>query len=506
MKSIVSSIVFLITVSNLCFSQTGWVIQPSFTPQNLYDCKLTGSGYLYICSDSGRVYRSAGGGANWTLYNFNDTAIKNSSLKFLFGSSNDDWFSVGQDAAYAYRLSPVDSVSRITNLVPVPSLESFSRTQGLFFYQVLLSAGEEGNFFMKDGSFWRKDTAAMNKAAGKNINYSTGNYFVGDSGLIMKADSIGYSNSNGEKIKWRILPSGTTKNLNSISAFGMNYIAVGDDGIILKSTNFGETWTSVQSPTTENLYAVWTTLGYLICGANGTILRCYDQNFDKWYIQNSNTTKDLYFAYTLGYQEFLAGGKDGIFLKTTDGGGTLKNISLSLLIEGFYNPASNLMISDTVKVTIRESLSPYSIVDSVKGIINSSGNSVNIVFGPKVLNSVPYYIQINHRNSIETWSKTPQTFSSNQLTYSFYSASNKAYGDNQTQVDQSPVRFAIFSGDVNQDGNTDVIDLGLADNDALNFITGYVNTDVNGNNVVDANDLSIIDNNAFNFVAKVTPP
>ncbi len=44
------------------------------------------------------------------------------------------------------------------------------------------------------------------------------------------------------------------------------------------------------------------------------------------------------------------------------------------------------------------------------------------------------------------------------------------------------------------------------DNDAFNFVSGYVNTDVTGDNVVDAADLGIIDNNAFNYVSKITPP
>ncbi len=91
------------------------------------------------------------------------------------------------------------------------------------------------------------------------------------------------------------------------------------------------------------------------------------------------------------------------------------------------------------------------------------------------------------------------------MTYDFTAAANKAYGNNQIQVDNSPFKFAIYSGDVNQDGNVDAVDVSLADNDVFNFVTGYVNTDVTGNNIVDAADLGIIDNNAFNFVSKARP-
>jgi len=40
------------------------------------------------------------------------------------------------------------------------------------------------------------------------------------------------------------------------------------------------------------------------------------------------------------------------------------------------------------------------------------------------------------------------------------------------QVDASPVNFAIYRGDVNQDGVVDGSDEALLDNDASNFATG----------------------------------
>ncbi len=67
------------------------------------------------------------------------------------------------------------------------------------------------------------------------------------------------------------------------------------------------------------------------------------------------------------------------------------------------------------------------------------------------------------------------------------------------------IRFAIFSGDVNQDGIVDAADLSLVDNDAFNSVSGYVSTDVNGDDFVDASDLSIVDNNAFNGILVRNP-
>ncbi|MEO8211524.1 MAG: dockerin type I domain-containing protein, partial [bacterium] len=75
----------------------------------------------------------------------------------------------------------------------------------------------------------------------------------------------------------------------------------------------------------------------------------------------------------------------------------------------------------------------------------------------------------------------------------------------QFQVDNSPVKFAIYSGDVNQDGVIDGSDAAIIDNDAYNFITGYVESDVNGDGIVDGSDAIIVDNNIRRFVSVIRP-
>lgn len=504
-KLIILSFIFF---TSHCCSQTGWILQPSFTSKNLYDFKRSAVGNCYIASDSGTVFKGNNTAGNWQVYNFNDPLLNNINFKYVLGGNNDDWWVVGQQTGFGFVSGYSDSVHKISTGSQV-TLEAFSLVAGASFYTASLAAGTGGNFYIKDGTLWRKDTAATVKSGGRNINCSMGIIFVGDNGLILKADSIGITHSNGEKIKWRKIICPTNKNLNYVTRAGTSFLAVGDDGTIIKSGNNGETWTLEQSPVNEDLYGC--SLGYanLICGANGTILRKYDTASGIWYQQPSPTSEDLYFIFALGYSEYICGGKNGVHLKTSDGGGARKYLSPQVFFEGFYNPNSNsLSYGDTVTATIRSSVPPYTALGTGKTYLNSTGNPhvAGCEYGPMILDSVPYYIQLNHRNSIEVWSSTPQVFNSfHRLTYSFITAANKAYAGNQKQVDISPSRFAMYSGDVNQDGNVDVLDVGLTDNDAFNFLSGYINTDVNGDNVVDVNDLAIIDNNAFNFVSKVRP-
>ena len=180
-----------------------------------------------------------------------------------------------------------------------------------------------------------------------------------------------------------------------------------------------------------------------------------------------------------------------------------KVLNLTMLVQGFYNPATNTTVQDTVRVYIRNSTNPYAIVDSSTAVFSTTGQAtVNFT---NITNGVNYYIQVKHRNSLETWSKTAQAFTSGLLNYDFTTAATKAFGDNMKQVDSSPVEFAVYSGDVNKDGTVDATDLSLIDNDATAFAGGYIVTDLTGDDFVDGTDFSIADNNAANFVGVVRP-
>jgi len=56
--------------------------------------------------------------------------------------------------------------------------------------------------------------------------------------------------------------------------------------------------------------------------------------------------------------------------------------------------------------------------------------------------------------------------------------------------------YAIYTGDVNQDGSVDIQDLIQTENDASILAFGYNSTDCNGDGSSDLQDLNIIENNA----------
>ncbi len=190
-------------------------------------------------------------------------------------------------------------------------------------------------------------------------------------------------------------------------------------------------------------------------------------------------------------------------------------IQVKLFLQGYYQgassmqavmlnqnaPAANATQTDFVQLELRDPIFPYEVVFISYGVLQTDGNMTCSI--PYAAMGHNYYIGVRHRNSIETWSANP-VLMSNQTTYDFTTAANQAYGSNQVEVE--PGVFALFSGDINQDGYIDGFDYPDFDTDSQNNVSGmYVATDLNGDGYVDGFDYPIFDENSQNNVSIVTP-
>ncbi|GEM_PF-1357001 len=195
---------------------------------------------------------------------------------------------------------------------------------------------------------------------------------------------------------------------------------------------------------------------------------------------------------------------DGIRIGTSWNSTLFQNyvasLSMTALIQGFYNNVTNKMVKDTVTVSLRYNRSPYQIAETKKAVLDSNGSGI---FNYNTIgNYSNYYIAVTHRNMVESWSRLTPYFHSNALSYNFSQSIGNTFGFN---VIQKGSRYCFYNGEINHDGIIDVTDYQFVDNNAFAFATGYKTTDLNGDEVTDISDLVIVETNAYNFVQRIKP-
>ncbi|MBK7761881.1 MAG: hypothetical protein IPI46_00725 [Bacteroidetes bacterium] len=188
-------------------------------------------------------------------------------------------------------------------------------------------------------------------------------------------------------------------------------------------------------------------------------------------------------------------------------------LNLKAFLQGYYKNGSmmeNVLYTegitaspgaacDTIQIELRENTSPYSVVSASKQIIQTNGS---VTFNGIANAGNAYFIVVKHRNSIETWSTYPVLLTENTY-YDFTTAATAAYGNNQIEVE--PGIFALYSGDINQDQNADLLDAAILETSIANFDFGYFATDINGDGNVDLLDSPMLEVNVNGFIYSVHP-
>jgi hypothetical protein len=158
-------------------------------------------------------------------------------------------------------------------------------------------------------------------------------------------------------------------------------------------------------------------------------------------------------------------------------------LSIKVLLEGYFNGSSQ--VSDTVKIYLANSASPFNFRDSSQVILNTSGTGL-MSFG--LAPNGNYYIVIKHRNHIETWSSLPVTFNTGSTaSYDFSTAASKAYGNNMKSFNSV---WVLYGGDCENDGSVNAFDYNLL---RTEFGKDLFNVcDLNGDTYVDGFDVKIL--------------
>lgn len=185
------------------------------------------------------------------------------------------------------------------------------------------------------------------------------------------------------------------------------------------------------------------------------------------------------------------------------------NVNIKALLEGPYVGAgqmtptlynlglsTNPTATDSVEINLwsASGLSSSTPSMSTKAILHTDGTAS--VYLPFSVLGNNYYIVLKHRNSVETWSSAPVAITY-PTSYDFTTSVGKAYSDgiNPALKNMGGGIFAIYGGDVNQDGTVDGSDMNEIDNNTSIAAFGYDNSDVNGDGASDGLDMNVVDNN-----------
>lgn len=508
-------------------------------------------GKVLFCGSDGGIYRSNNDAVSWT-----DMNIKISTLQFqsadydptnllkIYGGCQDNNKQITTNGGILWNqnttgdggytvVDPVNtnyiygqyvngSVQRSSNSgASFSEIRPNSSSGGLFYNPYEMAPGDHNTIVFGRSNLW-KTTSAQTATTSSGWTQIASTATVGAAPGI---SAIGISWSNTNKIymgtdNGRILVT-TNNGTNWTLTSGFSYVSDlwvdstndnicyasfgGTTSNVQKTTNGGSTWSVISSNLPNiginSIVVKMSAPRTIFVGTDLGVYRSTNEG-SSWSSFNSGFPNVE--VYDLKYKESAK-----ILMAATHGRGCFTfdfnnlTLNLTMFVQGFYNSVSHTTVQDTVRIYLRNQAFPYSIVDSAKGYISATG-TVALSFANAATN-VPYWIQIKHRNSIETWSSTAQTFATNSLSYSFSTAAVQAYGSNMIQVDASPLRFAVYNGDENQNGTVDLVDITDTYNSASVFASGYVNTDTDGNGIVDLSDITATYNNASSFVSKVIP-
>ena len=309
--------------------------------------------------------------------------------------------------------------------------------------------------------------------------------------------------------------------INDFSDIGAFDLVVGYDAAALNFTNIINVQPDLESlgeftfnATGGKLYISWNIDPAAIAGIT---------------IPDNETLFDMQFSFIAGSSELIfdqplcAVSKfdySAVNVTYTDGsvqGGI--ELQLKVILEGLYNTGTGQMnkakdyiggvfvdkfdgtIADQITVELHNQAT-YATIVHTEAIVNLNTNGTAIITIPSGF-SGSYYITVKHRNHVETVSANPVSFADLHIAYDFTTAANKAYNSNMKLL-QTGI-YGFFAGDVNQDGDVNLLDLTTVNSAALTILNGYAVTDINGNGNVNLIDVSSTNSNVLNIISKKTP-
>ncbi len=497
-----------------------WSAQVSGTVNDIASVCAVSDMVGWIAGNGATVRKTINGGTTWTDANPNPGVISGDIYNIYASDANTAFVTTTPGATNIYRT--VDGGTTWT-------LE-FSQTGGFIDAIQMISASEGYAIGDPVGGLWTilrttdggdtwariaTEPAQVGSEAGWNNSFQIiGNnmWFGTNNTRVYRSTDLGLTWSSGA----------TTGTLNT---FALRYnsvlsgMAAGSAAAtpIVRSIDGGATYSAVPSPNGSG--TIWGLGGngtdwWVVRALRDTIYRTTDHGAT-WptglkYVQTGAQFQAINLATQGGCAVGWAAGVGGSLAKLSPAYPPMK---VSIALQGLQSNLVAPRVKDTVTIVIRETTSPYPILEQFKVFLDSAFNGVyyygsaNVNFNWQQNHS--YYIQVMQRQSISAWSN-PVSSSSDSLNYDFTTGVSKTLGNNAILVNGAA---SIYTGDIAGgprggvgDGCIDLTDILAVYNESIVFATGpFLLADLNLDGIVDLSDIILVYNNAINFICEIAP-
>ena len=364
----------------------------------------------------GIVMQTSDGGLNWT----EKTSGTINTLKKTAILTDDDIVVVGLRGTI---IKTTDHGQTWTPKASGLNADLYGVSFGGRLSETGIAVGDNGTILRStdQGETWAAVTMDIN--IGKKVNYRSVAFGSENNGVIVGQNGVLLLTSDGG-LSWYNSPSMVpfSNYVFAIMTNDFTAYATADNGVIIRSTNAGESWETLYTGigNTLNRIRFADDQNATIVGSEGMIMRTTDGGLT-WMDQSAGISGDLNCLYVVDELISYTGGADGVILKTTDGGANwvrVKNLMKSNVsfenggnkLSVYPNPSNpNSVINYSVNGPSFVTLRIYDILGKeMELLVNSLQNtgSYSVKFDGTKLSSGMYFCKMIIKNNNGITAKT----------------------------------------------------------------------------------------------------
>jgi photosystem II stability/assembly factor-like uncharacterized protein len=230
--------------------------------------------------------------------------------------------------------------------------------------------------------------------------------------LLLKLVFLSLMLASQANSQWITVSSGGTKALNAVSLYLSSGYAVGDSGLVKKSTNWGSTWSTVSLNTFANLNGVYVNSASItyICGNQGQIFKTINMGLN-WVAQTSPASFNYYDMDFLNANTGIVVGDTRRFAVTANGGINWLQGQINMnLYQNLDISCVDMVDNSTIFIGTADTLISGNHVALVYKSTNNGVSFNNVLVTSSPISSRSTFADIQFLNTNTGWALSQNTY------------------------------------------------------------------------------------------------